>query len=96
MLDPWQIYESRAMGADCVLLIMAALSDTQARELEQLARALDMDVLVEVHNFRELERALGLETSLLGGHTPDNPFPTGEVNRVVQGVTIHPWPSDPA
>jgi len=66
MLDPWQIYESRAMGADCVLLIMAALSDAQARELEQLARALDMDVLVEVHNLRELERALGLETSLIG------------------------------
>ena len=39
---------------------------------------------------------LGLESSLLGGHTPDNPFPTGEVNRVVQGVTVHPWPSDPA
>jgi indole-3-glycerol phosphate synthase len=66
ILDPWQVYESRAMGADCILLIMAALSDAQARELEALARALDMDVLVEVHDQRELERALGLETSLIG------------------------------
>lgn len=66
MLDPWQIYESRAMGADCVLLIMAALTDTAARELEAIARGLDMDVLVEVHDLPELERALGLETSLIG------------------------------
>lgn len=66
ILDPWQIYESRAMGADAVLLIMAALSDEEARELEALARALDMDVLAEVHEERELQRALGLETSLIG------------------------------
>ena len=66
MLDPWQIYESRLMGADCVLLILAALTDAQARELEILARALDMDVLAEVHNRVELDRALGLETQLIG------------------------------
>jgi indole-3-glycerol phosphate synthase len=66
MLDPWQIYESRAMGADCVLLIMAALEDDQARELEDLARSLDMDVLAEVHDEAELDRALGLQTPLLG------------------------------
>ena len=66
ILESWQIYESRAMGADCVLLIMAALEDDQARELEDLARALDMDVLVEVHDEAELERALGLQTKLLG------------------------------
>ncbi len=66
MLDEWQIYESRAMGADCILLIMAALEDAQARELEGLARALDMDVLVEVHDAQELERALMLQTPLLG------------------------------
>jgi indole-3-glycerol phosphate synthase len=54
------------MGADCVLLIMAAIEDQEARDLEALARALDMDVLVEVHNESELERALGLQTPLLG------------------------------
>jgi indole-3-glycerol phosphate synthase len=71
ILDPWQVYESRAMGADAVLLIMAALSDEEARALEALARALDMDVLAEVHDARELERALGLETSLIGINNRD-------------------------
>ena len=66
ILDPWQVYESRAMGADCILLIMAALGNGQARELEGVARALDMDVLVEVHDERELQRAGGLETALFG------------------------------
>jgi len=66
MLDPWQIYESRLMGADCILLIMAALTDAKARDLEELALALDMDVLVEVHNRQELDRALGLQTQLMG------------------------------
>jgi indole-3-glycerol phosphate synthase len=66
ILDPWQVYESRVYGADCILLILAALSDNQARELEDLARALDMDVLAEVHNAEELERALGLQTPLIG------------------------------
>ena len=66
ILDPWQVYESRAMGADCILLILAALTDSEARELEALARALDMDVLAEVHDQREVERVLGLETQLVG------------------------------
>ena len=66
ILDPWQVYESRVYGADCILLIMAALTDNEARELESLARALDMDVLVEVHNAAELDRALGLQTALIG------------------------------
>ena len=66
ILDPWQVYESRLMGADCILLIMAALTDNQARTLEELARALDMDVLVEIHDRAELDRALGLETTLIG------------------------------
>jgi indole-3-glycerol phosphate synthase len=66
ILHPWQVFESRLMGADCILLIMAALTDALARELEELARALDMDVLAEVHDRRELERALGLQTQLIG------------------------------
>jgi indole-3-glycerol phosphate synthase len=66
ILDPWQVFESRLMGADCILLIMAALGDARAVELEKLARALDLDVLVEVHDEVELRRALGLQTKLIG------------------------------
>jgi indole-3-glycerol phosphate synthase len=71
ILDPWQVYESRAMGADCILLIMACLTDTEARDLEALARNFNMDVLAEVHDKRELDRALGLETSLIGINNRD-------------------------
>ena len=66
ILDAWQVYESRAMGADCILLIMAALTDDEAIELESVARMLDLDVLVEVHDRRELDRSLGLQTKLIG------------------------------
>ncbi|MFC3124650.1 indole-3-glycerol phosphate synthase TrpC [Pseudoroseomonas globiformis] len=66
MIDPYQVFEARAMGADCILLILAALSDGQARELEGLARSLDMAVLAEVHDQAELDRALGLHTRLIG------------------------------
>ncbi|ROZ79377.1 indole-3-glycerol phosphate synthase TrpC [Ramlibacter sp. WS9] len=66
MVDPYQIYESRAMGADCVLLIAACLDDARMAELEAIARSLDMAVLVEVHDRAELERALKLKTPLVG------------------------------
>ena len=66
MIDPLQIVHSRALDADCVLLIMAILGDSQASELETAAILFGMDVLVEVHNQEELERALRLESRLLG------------------------------
>ncbi|NML42117.1 indole-3-glycerol phosphate synthase TrpC [Ramlibacter sp. G-1-2-2] len=66
LVDPYQVYESRVMGADCILLIAACLSDAQMAELEAIARSLDMAVLVEVHDGEELQRALKLKTPLLG------------------------------
>jgi indole-3-glycerol phosphate synthase len=66
MIDPYQIYESRAMGADCILLIAACLDDAQMQDFEAVARSLDMAVLVEVHDGAELDRALKLKTPLLG------------------------------
>ena len=66
MVDPYQVYEARAMGADCILLIAACLDDAQMQSLEALAMSLDMAVLVEVHDGAELQRALQLKTPLLG------------------------------
>jgi indole-3-glycerol phosphate synthase len=66
MIHPWQVFEARAMGADCILLIMACLSDERAAELLEIARSLDMAVLAEVHDRAELDRALGLNTRLIG------------------------------
>ncbi len=66
MVDAYQIYESRAIGADAILLIAACLDDAQMRDFEQIAHSLDMAVLVEVHDAPELERALQLNTPLIG------------------------------
>ncbi|WP_019578043.1 indole-3-glycerol phosphate synthase TrpC [Curvibacter lanceolatus] len=66
MIDPYQVYEARVMGADCILLIAAILDDAQMADLEAIARSLDMAVLVEVHDRPELERALRLKTPLVG------------------------------
>ncbi len=66
MVDAYQIYESRAMGADCILLIAACLDDAQMADFESIAMGLDMAVLVEVHDHAEAERALKLKTPLMG------------------------------
>ena len=71
MIDPYQIYESRAMGADAVLLIAACLDDVRMQEMEAIARSLFMSVLVEVHDQAEMERALLLKTPLIGVNNRD-------------------------
>ena len=71
LIDPYQVFEAAAMGADCVLLIAAALDDAGLAELEDCAMGLGLDVLVEVHDGDELERALRLRTPLLGINNRD-------------------------
>lgn len=66
IIDPYQVFEARAIDADCILLIVAALDDTQMKELADIAVDLKMDVLVEIHNREELERGLMLRTPLIG------------------------------
>ncbi|PCJ99733.1 MAG: indole-3-glycerol-phosphate synthase [Zetaproteobacteria bacterium] len=66
IIDPYQVFESRALGADCILLIIAALDDVMARELYETAVGLGMDILVEVHDLEELERSFKLNPMMIG------------------------------
>ena len=71
MIDPWQVIEARTLGADAILIIVAALSDAQMAEIEAVAMAYQMDALVEVHDAHELERALALKSRLIGVNNRD-------------------------
>ena len=71
MIDEWQVWEARALGADCILLIVAVLEDELLHTMAALAAELDMDVLVEVHDENELQRALALDTRLIGINNRD-------------------------
>lgn len=77
IIDPYQVYEGRVIGADCILLIVAALTDLQLQELAGVTHELGMDVLIEVHNREELERGMRLRTPLIGINNRDlNTFKT--------------------
>lgn len=91
MLTPYQIHESRALGADCILLIMAALEDQTAKELYDLAKELGMDVLVEVHDSNELERAMALNPDMIGVNSRN--LKTLEVNIQTAHDLIRQMPS---
>jgi indole-3-glycerol phosphate synthase len=71
IVDPYQVFEARAIGADCILLIVACLSDAQMTELDAAAKELGLDVLIEVHNRQELERSMLLENKLIGINNRD-------------------------
>lgn len=92
MVDPYQITESRALGADCILLIMAALDDGQAHELEAAAHDLGMDVLIEVHDAAEFERALLLKSPLLGVNNRN--LKTLSVDLAISDAILPKMPSD--
>jgi indole-3-glycerol phosphate synthase len=91
LYDPWQVAESRALGADCVLVIMASVSDAQALELEEAAHGWGMAVLVETHTAEELDRAKLLRSPLIGINNRDlNTFKTdiATTRRLVRGVPV--------
>lgn len=94
LIDPWQVAQSGAMGADAILLIVAALSNAQLNELEAVALELGLDVLVEVHDGHELERALRLQTPLIGINNRN--LRTFEVSLDVSIGLLREIPSDRA
>ena len=92
IIDAYQVYESRAIGADAVLLIAACLDDAQLRDFEAIARSLDMAVLVEVHDAAELARALALKTPLIGVNNRN--LKTFEVSLDTTLTLRHAMPAD--
>ena len=92
MVDAYQVYESRVIGADCILLIAACLDDAQMADLEAIARSLDMAVLVEVHDRAELDRALKLKTPLVGINNRN--LRTFEVSLETTLDLVHAVPAD--
>jgi indole-3-glycerol phosphate synthase len=92
LFEPYQVYEARAWGADCILIIMAAVTDAEAQALAATARELAMDVLVEVHNEIELDRALKLDTRLVGVNNRD--LHTFEVSLAVCERLVKRIPKD--
>ncbi|RZT55236.1 indole-3-glycerol phosphate synthase [Sphingomonas sp. BK036] len=90
MVDPWQSTEARAIGADCILIIVAALDDVQMAEIEASALECGMDVLVEVHDAHEMERALMLESRLIGVNNRDLRDFTVDFNRTYELVSRAP------
>lgn len=90
MVDPWQALEARSIGADAILLIMVALDDVQATEIEDAARGLGMDVLVEVHDPAELERALRLRSRLIGVNHRNLKDFTVDVRRTYEIASLAP------
>ena len=92
MLDPYQVVEARAWGADCILLIMAMIDDGLARDLETAALDWGMDVLVEVHNHDELERGLNLKSTLIGINNRD--LKTFETNLAISETLSKSIPDD--
>jgi indole-3-glycerol phosphate synthase len=92
IIDAYQVYESRAIGADAVLLIAACLNDAQLRDFEAIARSLDMAVLVEVHDAAELARALALKTPLIGVNNRN--LKTFEVSLDTTLTLRHAMPAD--
>ena len=90
IVDPYQVVESRGLGADCILLIMAALDLGEARELEVAAHQLGMDVLVEVHTVEELEQATQLSTRLLGINNRDLKTLDVDIQRSIELAAMLP------
>jgi len=90
MIDPYQLYEARVLGADCILLIVAILGDTTLRELAMLAADLKLDVLVEVHTQEELERALELGLNMVGINNRNLKTFDTSINNTLDLLTLVP------